>query len=143
MFYDPQINKIYFRDTGLLHSISRIMDFHQLQGHILVGASWEGYVIEEIIKHLSSSFQFFFYRTHTGAEADLVIVNSTGTRYCIEIKYSIAPVVSKGFYQCLEDLKPKQSYVIVPAGDRYVKDRGLVVINLREFVLEEIQKFFS
>ncbi len=131
--------KLYFRDSGLLHYLSEIRDFDQLHGHIIVGASWEGYVIEEISRHIPSDWQMFFYRTHTGAEADLVLIAPRGKKICIEIKYSNAPVISKGFYQSVEDLKPDHQYIIIPSGERYVKDNNLIVCNLREFVLKEVQ----
>ncbi len=69
-----------------------------------------------------------------GAESDLVLVSHTGELYCIEIKFSSAPVLSKGFYQCIADLQPAHKYVIVPVGDSYPKEGGVRVINLHDFL---------
>lgn len=89
--------KIYFRDTGLLHQLSTIPNFEALQGNQLIGASWEGYVIEQIRRAVDASWQFYFYRTIAGAETDLVLISPNGTMTCIEIKYATAPAIAKGF----------------------------------------------
>ncbi|MFN0174065.1 MAG: ATP-binding protein [Saprospiraceae bacterium] len=127
--------KIYLRDSGLLHHLLRIRNYDALLGNPAVGASWEGYVIEQIMRVTHRKWEYYFYRTQHGAESDLVLVSPSGELYCIEIKFSSAPVLSKGFYQCISDLQPTYKYVIVPVGDAYPKDGGVRVINLQEFLI--------
>lgn len=126
--------KIYLRDSGLLHHLLRIRNYDALLGNPAVGASWEGYVIEQIMRVTHRKWEYCFYRTQHGAESDLVLVSPSGELYCIEIKFSSAPVLSKGFYQCIEDLRPTHKYVIVPAGESYPKEGGVRVINLHDFL---------
>lgn len=131
--------KIYFRDSGLLHQLSTIPSFEALQGNQLIGASWEGYVIEQIRRALDESWQFYYYRTVAGAEADLVLISPNGVMTCVEIKYSTAPVITKGFYQSMGDLKPTFQYVIVPSGSPYFFKDNLKVCSLQHFLEQELK----
>jgi len=131
--------KIYIRDTGVLHHLLRVRNYDALLGNPVLGASWEGYVIEQIMRVTNRKWEYYFYRTQHGAEADLVLISLTGAMYCIEIKFSLAPVLSKGFYQTIADLKPGYKYVIIPAGASYPKEEGIRVINLHDFLKDELQ----
>jgi uncharacterized protein len=130
--------KIYFRDTGILHQLLSIPNFDALQGHASIGASWEGYVIEQIYRAVKGRWQFYYYRTHAGAEVDLVLVSPSGKITCIEIKYSLSPKLTKGFYQSIEDLKPHCQYVITPTGSPYPLAENLKVCGLAEFLTSEL-----
>ncbi len=130
--------KIYFRDTGLLHHLSAIPSFEALQGNQLIGASWEGYVIEQIRREVGNAWQFYYYRTVAGAETDLVLISPNGIMTCVEIKYSVSPVIAKGFYQSMEDLKPTHQYVIVPSGSPYLFKERLKVCSLQGFLAHEL-----
>ena len=132
--------KIYHRDSGLLHHLLRIGDLEQLLGHPIVGQSWEGYVIEQIIREAPEFCEFFFYRTKNGAEIDLIVISPRGKMACLEIKFSVAPVVSKGFYISLNDLKPDFAYIIIPQGESYTRSDGTRVCALRDFLEIELQK---
>lgn len=132
--------KIYLRDSGLLHHLLRVRGYDALLGHPGLGASWEGYVIEQIMRVTNRKWEYYFYRTQHGAEADLVLVSPAGEMYCIEIKFSAAPVLSKGFYQSIEDLQPTYRFVIIPEGDSYPKEGGVRVINLHDFLNTELRK---
>lgn len=97
--------KIYLRDSGLLHRLLEIPDEHTLVGHARVGASWEGFVIENLIDHLGAEpDQLFFWRTHKGAELDLLVVRGR-ERLGFEIKYSASPTITPSIRIALEDLK--------------------------------------
>jgi len=133
--------KIYIRDSGLLHSLSNITELEQLYGHILVGASWEGYVIEQIRRTVGSYWEFYFYRTHGKAEADLVLIGQNGEIGCIEIKYSSAPSASKGFFQTLTDLRPRHKIIIVPEGESYPLNESVWVHSLPYFLENIIPKW--
>ena len=97
--------KIYVRDTGLLHRLIGVADVEGLTAHPQIGASWEGYVIEQIIQLADEGSQFYYYRTSQGAEVDLFWITDQGKRVCCEIKYSMSPTISRGFHEATEDLK--------------------------------------
>ncbi len=109
--------KVYVRDSGLLHQLNRIRSADELPLNLMVGASWEGYVIEQIYQLKPKHLDLYYYRTHQGAECDLILVDGIKPVAAVEIKYSNSPSLSKGFYNVLEDLKIDRAYVIVP-GDR-------------------------
>jgi predicted AAA+ superfamily ATPase len=133
--------KIYLRDSGLLHRLLGVSTLDQLQGIVWLGTSWEGYVIEEIIRALGKSYEFTFFRTQTGAEVDLVIKTPQGKLALIEIKYSVNPVPSKGFYSAAEDLKPDFQYIILPEGEAWDRSMGVRVSGLSTFLKEELKNF--
>ena len=126
--------KVYVRDSGLLHALLGIPDYQSLLGHPVAGSSWEGFVVEQIIQHLPDSVRPFFYRTHHGAEADMVLVKGIKAIAAIEIKLTNAPIISKGFYQTLEDLGLKKGYVITPNSDNYNLGKGEVT-GLSNFII--------
>lgn len=130
--------KIYFRDTGILHQLAGIANFEALQGNPLLGASWEGYVIEQIRRVAGEAWQYYFYRTQAGAETDLILISPAGKMTCIEIKYALAPTLSKGFYQSMEDLKPHFQYVIIPSGTSYFLNEQLKVCSISDFLNNEL-----
>ncbi|NJN33271.1 MAG: ATP-binding protein [Saprospiraceae bacterium] len=130
--------KIYYRDTGILHQLLSIPNFEALMGHNIVGASWEGYVIEQIDRAVQGRWQFYFYRTHAGAETDLVLISPNGKMTCVEIKFSFAPALKKGFYQSIADLKPDFQYVIIPSGSSYFLNKDLKVCSLLDFLQSEL-----
>ncbi|MDX2250442.1 MAG: ATP-binding protein [Bacteroidia bacterium] len=132
--------KIYIRDSGILHYLAQVTSYEDLLGHPIAGGSWESYVIEQIRRCVSGEWQFYYYRTHVGAEIDLLLITPDRKKIAIEIKLSTAPVVSKGFYESIGDLQPDHSYVIVPSGEKYPKAGGLWVISLEEFLKEELPK---
>ena len=105
--------KVYVRDSGLLHHLLGIREVNDLLGHPSTGASWEGFVVEQICSQLDAGSQVSFYRTAAGAELDMVI--ETGRKKIgVEIKFSTAPKVSKGFWQACEDVGVDHAYVVAP-----------------------------
>ncbi len=130
--------KIYIRDSGLLHYLLRIFDHEQLRGNPSVGASWEGYVIEQIMREAPEFSNFFYYRTQNGAEVDLLMITPSGKMVCIEIKFSVAPTISKGFYHSVEDLQPHYKYVITPSGECFDRNDGLRICPLNIFLEKEL-----
>jgi predicted AAA+ superfamily ATPase len=133
--------KIFIRDSGLLHYLLHVLDFEQLQVNPRIGASWEGYVIEEIRRALARRGQLFYYRTQGGAEVDLLIKTPSGRTICLEIKYDVNPTPSRGFYQSLEDLKPDAQFVVVPKGEAWFYNNDLKIIGLLEFLEQELPQF--
>jgi hypothetical protein len=132
--------KLYLRDSGMLHRIAGIHSSEVLHNHILAGASWEGYVIEQIRRSTFQSWQYYFYRTQKGAEVDLLLLAPNGKKALVEIKYSSAPTVSRGFHEVISDVEPEFNYIITPDGHNYQRDDGIHVLPLREFLSQEIEK---
>lgn len=126
--------KVYIRCAGILHKLLDIKSFDALQGHPIIGNSWESYVIENIAASVHSEVELYYYRTQNGAECDIVLAIGLKILACIEIKYSDAPVVSKGFYNSIEDLESKNNFVITPTSDDYIKNENVRVCKLEVFL---------
>jgi len=110
--------KVYLRDSGILHALLGITTLNDLAGHPVVGASWEGWVLEQIAQLIDTQWQLSFYRTASGAEID--IVAERGKRKIgFEIKFSSAPVPAKGFWLAMSDLKLEQAYIVAPVESGY------------------------
>jgi len=126
--------KIYLRDSGLAHRFLTIPDFESLLGHPAIGASWEGYVIENILNHRSDKWRHSYYRTSAQAEIDLVLEGSNKQIWAIEVKRSLAQSVSKGFHYACEDIKATHKFVIYPGEDNFPLSNGIEVIGLLAFL---------
>jgi uncharacterized protein len=111
--------KAYIRDTGILHALLAIGTFEQLQGHPVVGASWEAYVVKEIAAMLPPRHELCFYRTQDGTEADLVIVKAGVPDILVEIKYSSAPAVTKSMHIAAADLQTRRHVIVAPVAESY------------------------
>ncbi len=110
--------KVYLRDSGILHALLDIRDQDDLAGHPIVGASWEGWVLEQIVQTLGQPWELSFYRTANGAELD-VVAERMGQRIAFEIKLSSAPMMNKGFWSALSALKPERTFIIAPVLSAY------------------------
>lgn len=129
--------KVYVRDSGLLHYMLGISNFEQLMGHPILGGSWEGYVIEQIAAH-APELDLSYYRTQRGAEVDLVIVRDGVPQASIEIKYSAAPKVSRGFYSCIEDLGTTRNFVVTPATDEFPLAENIQACSIDAFLANHL-----
>lgn len=109
--------KVYFRDTGLLHRLLDIPDLHSLWGHPRVGASWEGFALEQILLMAHSS-QSYYWATHGGAELDLIIMQK-GRRYGFEVKFSESPKVTLSMREAVERLKLDHLWIVYPGLHSY------------------------
>jgi len=127
--------KIYVRDSGIVHSLLGITDYNSLAGHPVVGASWEGFVIENLMSAAPEGTKACFYRTLAGAEIDLVL-EIPGNRgfWAIEIKRSPGAALGKGFRSALEELKPEKSFVVTAGSDRYPIKKDVEAIGLWEMM---------
>lgn len=126
--------KVYIRDSGLLHQLNRIKTSKELPLNLIVGTSWEGYVIEQIYQLKPKHLEMFYYRTHNGAECDLILVDGITPVVAIEIKYATLPSLSKGFYHVMEDLKIGKAFVINPIEKQYNLDSKTTVTGLAFFL---------
>ena len=123
--------KVYVRDSGVLHALLGLAQLRDLQGHPVAGASWEGFVIEQVAAAMPAGAQLSFYRTAAGAELDLVV--EYGTRKIgIEIKFSAAPKPTKGFWQSLQDLGITRAFVVAPVTRSYGLADGVEVVPVGE-----------
>lgn len=128
--------KIYVRDSGLVHALLGIASLEQLAGHPVVGASWEGWVIETLLASLPPRSTPGFYRTSAGAEIDLVIEHAGGTLWAVEIKRSLSARVSRGFHVACRDLKPERAFVVHAGDERYPVSRSIEAISVRELATD-------
>lgn len=108
--------KLFVRDSGLLHTLLGIADLDALHGHPVVGASWEGFLIEQILGR-DTFTDGCFYRTAAGAELGPVVRRSDGSRLAFEMQYSAAPTVTRGFWNGLQDLEIGRAIVIHPGDE--------------------------
>lgn len=104
--------KVYLRDSGIAHALLGIPNLDALLGHPVVGGSWEGFVIENLIAAAPDGTQAWFYRTAVGAEVDLVLEISATERWAVEIKRASAPSVSKGFHIGAHDVAATRKMVV-------------------------------
>lgn len=109
--------KIYFRDTGLLHTLAGIRTLPQLLVHPLCGASWEGFALEQVLR-LAQPDEAYFWATHQGAELDLLLFKD-GRRIGVEFKRSDAPKLTPSMRIALADLRLDALYVVYPGLHRY------------------------
>jgi len=122
--------KVYFCDSGILHSLLSIGGQQDLFGHPQVGASWEGFALEQIFRTLNLKAAYF-WAAHTGAEIDLLFVYR-GRRYGIEVKFNEAPKVTRSMRIALEELGLNRLWIIYPGKHRYVVDKKISVWPLED-----------
>jgi uncharacterized protein len=129
--------KVYVRDSGLLHALLGIRDQEMLLGHPVVGSSWEGMLIENILSIVPAATQAWFYRTSVGAEIDLVLEIAPKQRWAIEIKRSISdPKPSRGFYIGCEDINATRQIVLYPGDEIFKLDAKTTVMPLQALLSE-------
>ena len=127
--------KIYIRDSGLLHALLGIGDFNALAGHPVAGASWEGYVIENLLAAAPERTTARFYRTSAGAEVDLALQLPNGELWAIEIKRGRAPRLDRGFHNARADLRPAHAFVAHSGGERFPVAEGVEAISVSELAM--------
>jgi uncharacterized protein len=119
--------KVYIRDSGLLHALLMADSMDLLSSNPIVGNSWEGFIIEQIIGAMPDLCRAYFYRTDAGAEMDMVIVSGkkiTG----VEIKYSLSPKPTKGFWSALTDIGCKKAFIVYPGKETYLLSDNVHVV---------------
>lgn len=126
--------KIYLRDTGLLHNLLNISSFDSLLGNPVLGASWEGFVVENIIVNLSGKWRYSYYRTTAQTEIDLVLEGPDQQIWAIEIKRSSAPTLGSGFHTACDDVKATRKFVVYSGTDQFPMAGGTEAIGLIGFL---------
>lgn len=129
--------KIYFRDTGLLHHLLGIRSEKELLMHPKCGASWEGYVIEEVL-HTLRPDEAYYWRTHNGAEIDLMMVKN-GRRFAVESKRLDAPKLTPSMKIALQDLQLERILVIYPGNRRYKIDNRIEAVPFEEVIQGKVR----
>jgi predicted AAA+ superfamily ATPase len=133
--------KIYLTDTGILHHLIGITSLFGLSGNPIVGSSWETFVFNQIDAIKKQNLKLYFYRTHHGAEVDLVFTKGLNVVATAEIKYSNSPQMSKGNYLAFEDLNAPINFVITPSSDDYFIKERVRVCSLKVFILNYLPHF--
>jgi len=124
--------KIYLRDSGLLHALLNLPDSRTLHSYPRVGASWEGFALEQILGLINPS-QAFFWATHSGAEIDLFFIHR-GRRYGIECKFSETPKITKSMNQALESLNLTRLWVVYPGENSYPLSKQISAWPMKDIV---------
>lgn len=128
--------KVYVRDSGILHALLGLADREAVLGHPVVGASWEGFIIENLLAVAPERTDASFYRTTAGAEVDLVLTLPGGKLWAIEVKRSLAPKVERGFHNACGDLQPARAFIVYPGHERYPLTEGIEAISLPDLAHE-------
>lgn len=123
--------KVYIRDSGLLHTLLSIRSSDDLQSHPKLGASWEGFVIEQILA-LRSERDGFFWATHGGAELDLLVLDGS-RRVGFEVKYADAPRTTRSMRVAIDDLALDRLEVVYPGRDSFFLDD-----NIRALAIDDL-----
>jgi len=124
--------KVYVRDSGLLHALLGLGNRRDLEHHPKVGASWEGYAVEEVLKALRPD-DTYYWATHNGAELDLLLFKN-GRRIGVECKRADAPTLTPSMRFALADLKLDELHVVYPGAKRYALNKQVEVVPLAELV---------
>ena len=124
--------KIYLRDSGLLHALLGVTNQRDLEHHPKVGASWEGYAVEEVLKALQPQ-ESYYWATYSGAEIDLVLFKR-GRRIGVECKRADAPTMTRSMHIALDNLKLDDLMIVYPGAKRYTLAKGVEVVPLAELV---------
>lgn len=128
--------KAYIRDSGLLHTLLSIDSLDNLLGHPVVGMSWEGHILENLLRVAPERTRASFYRTATGVEIDLILELPGNKRWAVEMKRTTAPKVERGFREAMEDIRPDKAFIVYSGADRYPKGNGIEAISLSEMASE-------
>jgi hypothetical protein len=126
--------KVYISDTGILHRLLGLRNRDQLMGTPLAGNSWETFVVSQLVPLLRRKWNYWYYRTQTGVEVDLVLGTGIIPEICIEIKLSSAPAMTRSFTTAINDLKTRENYIVIPFGESYRVREDVTVCSLPAFL---------
>ena len=122
--------KLYVRDSGLVHALLDIPSVDALLSHMVLGASWEGFVIENLLACAPATAQAYFYRSNGGAEIDLLLSWPNGETWAIEVKRSLTPKVERGFHAACADVQPTRKWVVYPGKEPFPLGDDVTAIPL-------------
>ena len=126
--------KVFVRDSGLLHRLAGIPNLEVLSGHHLIGASWEGYALENLLNRLPDTWKASYYRTSAKAEIDLVLEGPSGEVVAVEIKRTLRPKLGKGFRNGYADVGATQGFFVVPTQESFPLADTIEATSLTEAI---------
>ena len=118
--------KIYIRDSGIFHALLQLENLSDIQGHPMLGSSWESFALEHVVGAFNNR-DIYFWATHAGAELDLLVM-SKGKRYGFEFKYADAPGTTRSMRTAINDLSLEHLWVVYPGKEEYALDEAISVI---------------
>ncbi|HKJ42009.1 MAG TPA: ATP-binding protein [Sunxiuqinia sp.] len=128
--------KIFIRDSGLLHALL-LLPGDKITNQVKVGASWEGFIIEQILQKMDTR-DYYFWRTHTGAELDLLVFKN-GKRYGFEIKYSDKPQVTRSMRNAMEDLKLDVLFLVYQGKHQLELETGIKLLPVSQIIKTDLE----
>lgn len=131
--------RIFLTDTGILHHLLGVNDFVSLSGNPIIGSSWESFVFNQLLTVKPDNIDLYFYRTHQGAEVDLVFARGYTVVATAEVKYSNSPQLTRGNFQAFADLKAPMNYVITPSSDDFMMKENVRVCSMKAFLQNYMQ----
>lgn len=126
--------KVFIRDSGILHALLAIGDKEALLSHPVVGASWEGFAIENILASAPPGVTGYTYRTSGGAEIDLLLAMPGGRLWAVEVKRTLKPHPGRGFRSACEDLEPERRFVVYPGRETYPTAESTTAVPMLKLV---------
>jgi uncharacterized protein len=123
--------RYYVRDSGILHRLLGINSYDELLSNPVLGKSWEGFVVENILSVLPSRAETYFYRTAAGAEVDLVVKMPSSEIWAIEIKHGVAPKIGKHYSQTCDDVGATHKYILYGGDDEFPVGSDVTIISLQ------------
>ena len=126
--------KVYLRDSGIAHALLNVQGPNDLLGHPVVGGSWEGFVIENLLSVTPAHVQPFYYRTSGGAELDLILEFGVNDRWAIEIKRNSTPTLSRGFYTACDDIQASKRLVVYSGKDSFPLGKNVTALSLPDLM---------
>ena len=123
--------KFYIRDSGLFHALMGLKDQKELLRHPKLGASWEGFALEEVLKHTGAGRNAYFWGTHGGAELDLLLTDGN-KRKGVEFKYLQAPSTTKSMHVAMADLKLDRLLIVYPGERAYALAEKINVVPVAQ-----------
>jgi predicted AAA+ superfamily ATPase len=126
--------KVYWRDSGILHTLAGLPSLEAVLGHPLCGASWEGFCIEQILAQLPKGATASHYRTQAGAEVDLVIEMPKGEIIAVEIKRTLSPKLTPGLIESMDTIKADKGVMVIPEGKPFPLSKTVKAMGLLPFL---------
>jgi predicted AAA+ superfamily ATPase len=128
--------RVYVRDSGITHALLNIGDLNELLGHPIVGKSWEGFVLENIMSVMPFGAEAFYFRTAGGAEIDILLTFGGEEKWAIEVKRSPAAALARGFHEACNDIKPARKIVVHAEADSYSTNDDIEIKSLYDLMVE-------
>ena len=132
--------KVYVRDSGITHALLGLRDKEVLLGHPVVGHSWEGFVIENILSVAPQQTEASFYRASGGAEIDLVLALPGRRPWAIEIKRTLEPKLERGFHHACADVNPEARFIIYPGEERFAVSQDVEAVSVTDLARQIVEE---